>query len=407
MKIAFFSDTYLPEINSVSISLQTLAEELSNRGHDITIFTTGKINNPLESPFEMPSTIKIYRATGIFSHSFKRNSAEVIHRDFREIIDIKPDIIHIHTPFTIGRQGKHASELLRIPLIGSHHTFYANYRQYFIKSDSWFSRRLVRNYTAWFYNHCKLVITPSKAIGEDLIKYGFEGTLSIVPNPINIKKLVPSAPKEILKKNYGLSVGQTGQTDLPNFSLVYFGRLTYEKRLNELFKVFALLSQKYPQIKLSIIGDGPEKTNLEKYAKLLKIRDKIIFFGFLRDQNLIDAVAANDIFISASDTENQPLPIFEAMALGLPQIVAKSPIDEYVENDVTGFIAKEYNFMELSKEATKLIENPALCAKMSENSKKAALKYDISHIAEEYEIIYRDFTTKFPSSKSLSRFKYI
>ena len=105
----------------------------------------------------------------------------------------------------------------------------------------------------------------------------------------------------------------------------------------------------------------------------------------------MDAIAANDIFITASDTENQPLPIFEAMAMGLPQIVAKSPIDEYVENGITGFITEKYSFMELSEKLAKLIDNPSLLAKMSENSKKSALKYDVKNIATEYERIYNDF----------------
>ena len=111
----------------------------------------------------------------------------------------------------------------------------------------------------------------------------------------------------------------------------------------------------------------------------------------LYGQNFINAVAANDIFITASDTENQPLPLFEAMALGLPQVVAKSPIDEYVENGKTGFITQKYSFMELSEKLAKLIENPALRQEMSENSKKAALRYDASNIATEYERIYKDF----------------
>ena len=178
---------------------------------------------------------------------------------------------------------------------------------------------------------------------------------------------------------------------MPEFSLVYFGKITYEKRIHELLKVFALLSPKYPKIKLSLIGDGPERKNLEKFAKRLNIRDKVIFFGMLIDQNFIDAVAANDIFITASDTENQPLPIFEAMALGLPQIVAKSPIDEYVEHGTTGLITERYSFIELSKEITKLIENPTLRQKMSENSQKAAQKYAIENIVLEYEKLYNDF----------------
>ena len=92
--------------------------------------------------------------------------------------------------------------------------------------------------------------------------------------------------------------------------------------------------------------------------------------------------------------ENQPLPLIEAMAIGLPQVVAKSAIDEYVENGVTGQVTERYSFMELSKEITKLIENPVLREKMSENSKKSAQKYDVKNIAKEYERIYLDFSLK-------------
>lgn len=393
MKIAFFTDTFLPEINSISITLFTLANELANRGHDISIFTS-KIPETARSITEQEKSLdlfKIYRASGnILSRQFqiKKNNMEIIHKDFHEILVSKPDIIHIHTPFKIGQQGLRASHLLKIPPIGSHHSFYVNYHQSIFKNEYFFIKLLAKNSISRFYNKCKLVIVPSKAIANDLIKNKLSSPITIIPNPIDIKKLQPSAPKEELKKRCGLPTGQAGLSD---FSLVYFGNITYEKRIHELVKVFALLSPKYPGMRLSIIGDGQERKNLEIFAKKLNIREKIIFFGLLTGQYFVDAIAANDIFITASDTENQPLPIFEAMALGLPQIVAKSPIDEYVENGITGFITEKYSFMELSEKLAKLIESPSLLAKMSGNSKKSAQKYDISRIADEYERIYKDF----------------
>lgn len=382
MKIAFFTDTFYPEINSVSVTLATLSREFADRGHEISVFTANPENsdkNIFDEDVTFPG-VKIYRAKEFPIKIFQRKT-EIIHKDFHEIIALKPDIIHVHTPFGIGRQGIRASELLNVPIIGSHHTFYADYRQYLLKNENFFSKFLLKKYISWFYNNCRLVITPSKAISEDLVQSGLSSPISIIPNPIDTKKLRQSAPKKDLKKKCGL----------PEFSLVYFGRLSYEKRINQLLKVFALLSSKYPKMKLSIIGDGPERKNLEEYAKMLNIRDKVIFFGMLSGQHFVDAIAANDIFISASETENQPLPILEAMAIGLPQIVAKSPIDEYVQHGKTGFITKEYSFMELSKEIARLIENPTLRNQMSENSKKEALKYDVRHIAEEYERIYSDF----------------
>lgn len=383
MRIAFFTDTYLPEINSVSVSLATLSRELAGRGHSILIFTVLPGKEDVPSVEDNEPGITVYRAKEFYPQSFKRK-AETIHSDFHEIIASRPNIIHTHTPFDIGRQAIRAADLLNVPLIGSHHTFYADYRQHSLRGDSFFKRWIMRKYAVWFYNHCKLVITPSKSIAADLGRSHLNPPLSIIPNPVDINKLKPSAPKDILKKKCGL----------PEFSLVYFGHLSYEKRINHLLKVFALLTSKYPKIKLSIIGDGPERKNMEEYAKKLSIRDKVIFFGMLSGQHFIDAIAANDIFISASDTENQPLPIIEAMALGLPQIVAKSPIDEFVVNGKTGFVTKEYSFMELSKEIAKLIEDPTLRNQMSENSKKEALKYDVRHIADEYERIYKDFATQ-------------
>lgn len=362
------------------MSLYTLSQELISRGHDVSVFTMGQDDKRAAGDFDVPELLKIYRTKGA-NADFKRDNSEIIHKDFREILTSKPDIIHVHTPFGIGKQGIRAAHLLDVPLIGSHHSFYVNYEYGAFKGESFLSKILLRKYSVWFYNQCKLVITPSKAIAEDLVKAKLSAPFSIVPNPISIKKLQPSAPKEELKKRAGL----------PEFSLVYFGKITYEKRINELLKVFALLSPKYPKMRLAIVGDGPEKENLKEYAKTLNIDDKVIFFGLLDGQNFIDVVAANDIFITASDTENQPLPIFEAMALGLPQIVAKSPIDEYIEDGKTGFITKKYSFMELSEKLAKLIENPSLRQQMSENSKKTALKYDVSNIAAEYERIYKDF----------------
>lgn len=393
MHIAFFSDTFLPEINSISISLFTLANELANRGHDVSIFTS-KIPEMTQNITEQEKSLdlfKIYRASdNILSQQFqiKKDNVEIIHKDFHEILVSKPDIIHIHTPFEIGQQGMRASHLLKIPPIGSHHSFYVNYHQSIFKNKSFFMKLLAKNSMTRFYNKCKLVIVPSKAIANDLVKNKLSAPITIIPNPIDIKKLQPSAPKEELKKKCGLPA----QTDLSDFSLVYFGNITYEKRIHELIKVFAFLSPKYPRMRLSIIGDGPERKNLETFAKKLNVREKIIFLGLLTGQYFVDAIAANDIFITASDTENQPLPIFEAMALGLPQIVAKSPIDEYIENGITGFVTEKYSFVELSEKLAKLIENPVLRQQMSENSKKAAQKYDISQIADEYERIYKDFT---------------
>lgn len=380
MRIAFFTDTFPPQVNSISISLLTLCTELANRGHDVSVFTGPEEDKNPNSP-QIPEFLKIYRSSDHFSHSFKRNDSETIHKDFREILSSRPDIIHVHTPFAIGKQGARASSLLKVPLIGSHHTFYANYRQKLVGDASFWKKYLIKKYISWFYNKCELVITPSKSIANEISKYGLKAPISIIPNPINTKKLLPSAPKEELKKLCGL----------PEFSLVYVGRISYEKRIHELLKVFALISPKYPKMRLSIIGDGPEKQNLEIFAKRLNIREKVIFFGLLKDQAFVDAVAANDVFMTASDMENQPLPLFEAMAIGLPQIVAKSPIAEYVEQGVTGLITEKYSFMDLSKELTKLIENPELRKKMSENSQKSAAKYDITNIAGEYERIYADF----------------
>lgn len=386
MKIAFFTDTFPPQINSISVSLLTLCEELVNRGHDVSVFTTPERDKGENNP-PMPELLKVFRYSDFLSHSFKRNGQEIIHKDFREIFSSKPDIIHVHTPFAIGKQGVRAAQLLKVPLIGSHHTFYANYHPSLLENRGALADYLIKKRVTKFYNQCQLVICPSRAIATEISRHKLKTPTSIIPHPIDVAKLKPFAPKSDLKKFFGLPA----QTGLPDISLVYMGKLSYEKRIHELLKVFAFLSPKYPKMRLSIIGDGPERKNLEEFSERLQIREKVLFLGLLTGQTFVDAIAANDIFITASDAENQPLPIFEAMALGLPQVVAKSPIAEYIEYGVTGLVTEKYSFMELSKEIAKLIENPSMREKMSESSKKVALKYDVKNIATEHEIIYKDF----------------
>ena len=132
-----------------------------------------------------------------------------------------------------------------------------------------------------------------------------------MPNPVNVEFFVPATSateKKRLKGRFGAG----------KRSIAYMGRISYEKDIDQTIRAFGIASRDLPDTTLMIVGDGPERKRLEALAKELGVDGKTIFTGMLHREDLRDALQANDIFVTASRSENMPVSVVEAMACGLP-----------------------------------------------------------------------------------------
>jgi len=379
MRIAIFSDTFPPQVNGVASVVRDSANMLASMGHDVAVFTVGDKNRKETTAsgatfdvINLPSLSVpkfIYRG-GDFAFALPPGFGTL-----RALKKFKPDIIHTHTPFTAGWGAVFGKKLCGVPLIGTHHTFYDDYLKH-VKIDYAWGRKFSWQYTVAYYNRADVVTSPSRVLGADLAHYGLTRRLEIMPNPVNVEFFVPAtsaAEKKKLKQRFGAG----------KRSAVYMGRISYEKDIDQAIRAFSSAARHIPDATLMIVGDGPERKKLELLAKKLGIEKKIIFTGMLHREDLRDALRANDVFVTASRSENMPVSVIEAMACGLPVASVRAKgIPEIVDHGKNGLLVEPDCPEKLGAAIVQLFSSPTDLQKKSRTSRKLANRYSHKNITE-------------------------
>ncbi|MFA5872254.1 MAG: glycosyltransferase [Parcubacteria group bacterium] len=381
MKIAIFSDTFPPQVDGVSSVASQLAESLLDRGNEVLVVTISK-NGHRESGRQSPERYEIIHLPSLPAPVYSGYRVTLpIRQASRKLKKFYPDVIHTHTPFSVGWEAVQSAKKLGVPLVGTHHTFYDHYLKHVKVNFQWakkFTWKIMVNY----YNHCDMVLSPTQSLADTLIKYGLKSPSEILSNPVNTDLFdsLSRGEKSEEKKKLGLK----------GKSFVYMGRVSYEKSIDQVIKAFAIISKKIPDVKLAIIGDGPEKRPLEILADNLGLEERVIFTGFLYGEKLAKTLGANEVFVTASKSENMPISVLEAMAAGLPVIGARAlGIPEIIKDNENGFLVPPDNTEEMAEKMMELIGEDALLDRFSSASRNLSMKYAREKIAEKHEKIYQ------------------
>lgn len=386
MKIAIFSDTFPPQINGVSNVVYRSGLALARRGHDIRIFTVGRPEK--DRPEILYTDATGGRASVVFLPSIPfwgypgERIALPLGFTLNKIRKFRPDVIHTHTPFGVGWEAVLAAKVLKIPLFGTHHTFYDHYLKLIHLNYDWIKNFSWR-YTVAYYNRCNVILSPSRSLAGVLKSYGAMRPLQILPNSINTD-FFHSVPDNTQKKlkNKSTVAGQT---------LVYVGRVSYEKSLDVVIRALATALQNLPHLQLIIAGDGPARIGLEKLTRDLGVANNVRFLGFCRGSDLLEVLWRGNIFLTASKSENMPISILEAMAAGLPVIgVDALGIPELVKDGLNGFIVAPDNPHLMAQKITELAGNNDLRNNFASASRKLALNYAEDKITRLLENIYQN-----------------
>jgi len=353
---------------------------LANTGHKVTIFTPSKkANDYIDSSLKNLNVVNLYSLPAFVYP----NERMVIPfgKAFKLLKQMEPDIIHAHTPFGAGWLAVRGAKALNVPLVGTHHTFFDHYLKY-IKIDFNWMRNFSWKYTIGYYNKCDLIISPTNSLANVLKSASLKKRVAVIPNFIDTNLFRPISTEQTkieIKKMLGI----------PGDSIAYMGRLGYEKSIDKVVKAFAIMKKDIPDLKLMLIGDGPTKKELQKLAEELGILKDVIFTGFLYDQDLVEALWANDVFITASKSENMPLPLLEAMATGLPVVsVREKGIAEIVKENENGFFAKTDDVEDIAKKVLEILNDKATLKKFRNASRKLALDYSPDKVIKSLENTY-------------------
>ncbi len=384
MKIAIFTDTFLPQINGIVTATINLAKGLADKGHKIIIIAP-KFKNFKEFSYH---NIKVKRTASIpaffyegfkFTHSFSFNTFKLLRKE-------KVDLIHFQTPITVSLQGIILAKILDIPLIGTFHTFFAD-PQYLkhIKINHKFIQNISWAYARKYYNCCDLITCPSESTKEELIKHKFKAPIKTISNGIDSSIFTNINTKE-LRDKYNKN----------DKLLLFVGRIAHEKNIFYLLDCFRLVINKIPEARLLIIGDGPQMEELKFRIKKFNLIKNVFILGKIEHDILVKSAIykACDLFVTASITENQPMTILEAQANGLVCVgINKRGIKDLIKTKYNGYATK-YNKSEFVNSIIKLLTNNNLYKKMQKNTLKEIKNHEMGNVINIWEKEYQNLINK-------------
>ncbi len=235
---------------------------------------------------------------------------------------------------------------------------------------------------------------------KPLVKLVWARSGAVIANSQGLKTLaLQSKPEQKIEVIYnGIDIDEffpLYNLEKNIFNILCLSRLTPRKGVTYLIDAIKKLAEKYPQIKLKIVGEGDSKQELMDQVKSLSLEDKVEFTGLIRHEHLPPVYKKAHMFVLPSLNEGMSNVILEAIASGLPVVTTDTGgSKELVQDGVNGFIVKMKDSGDIAEKLEKLVIDPELCMKMSQESRRVAEGLSWRKVAEEYVNIYFEIAGK-------------
>ncbi|WP_243291154.1 glycosyltransferase family 1 protein [Bacillus sp. FJAT-47783] len=352
MKVAIFTDTFYPDVNGVARTLKRFTDHLEKRGHEYRVFAPESTNDHLFS-----NNIRRFTSLPFFLYPECRLALPNMLQIKAELIRFQPDLIHIATPFNVGLCGLHYAKKLNIPLVGSYHTDFDQYLEYY---DLQLFSKLLWKYMHWFHRPFEKIFVPSHFTMEQLTKHGFTN-LHIWARGVDCQMFHPYFDKLEIRTKYNLK---------EKYILSYVGRIAPEKDIETLITIANNLPEHVKQnVHWLIVGEGPSLEEMKQKAPT-----NSTFTGFLKGEELAKVYATSDLFVFPSPTETFGNVVLEAMASGTPTIGANSGgVKNIIQHYKTGSLCEMKQANQFIEEIAYLLSNDSKRIEMGHEARSYAL----------------------------------
>lgn len=376
MKIALFTHVYIPFTNGIATSVSELASNLKLKGHDVIIVTNNYDNyknickNDHYKIISLPIFYQNLKTPLLINPSL-----------YKYLLNNNIDLIHTHSDFGLAFLGRKYAKFLDIPIIQTYHCNYLEYaKEHFGKKSEIILKKPIKYYTKVLCKTANRIIVPSENTKELINdKFNIKSKIDVIPNGINLDKFNKKIDIKSLKDEYNISKD--------DFVILSISRLSKEKKIENIIKVFSYFKN-YNNIKLLIVGGGPEAKKLINLSKKLNLNN-IIFTGEVAYSNIQKYYQLGDVFINDSQFETQGLSTIEALASSIPCICPNIPFYNKLIDDLeNGMLYNNYN--ELISIIKLLYNNKKILLSMKENARTSSLKFSIDEAVFKLEKLYEE-----------------
>jgi phosphatidylinositol alpha 1,6-mannosyltransferase len=300
LRLALFCDSYLPQLNGVSLLLQRLTTAIHERGGSVRVFTT---TDP-DATFD--ANVRRWPSMSFWLYPEHRLALPTRASVRRELRAWEPTLIHAASPFGMGLAARSGALDLGIPFVSSYHTSWSAYTHFY---GLGFLRNITWTYLRWYHNAGMRTYAPTVAVQKELQGHGIDRT-AIWSRGVDTSRFSPAFRSRALRERLG--------ADDDAVIAIYVGRLGAEKGLAVAMEgMHEVQESSGRRVICAIAGDGPYADELRRIAPR-----NTRFVGRLSGRDLSEFYASADLFMFPSATDTFGNVLLEAMASGLPVVGA-------------------------------------------------------------------------------------
>jgi len=353
MKIAIFTETFLPKVDGIVTRLMRTLEQLAVLGHEALIF----------APHDPPQNFAGHKVIRVPALPFKPWYPELFlglprPRLGRELDAFQPDVVHVVNPVVLGLWGTALAKQRNLPLLASYHTDVTQYARHLkLPMLQEPSRRFLRD----VHNQAHVNLCTSEPMVRSARGLGIK-RVRLWPKAVDTELFRPERATRAMRERLS-----GGHPDDPLMLCV--GRLSYEKRIDWLYAPVTQL----PNVRLALVGSGPAEAELKKRFK----GTNTVFTGYMAGTELASAYASSDVFAFPSDTETLGFVAMEAMASGTPTVGARAGgIPDVITEEVNGLMFTPGDLGDLTAKLKRLLFNEAERTRLAQAARAEMLRHD-------------------------------
>jgi glycosyltransferase involved in cell wall biosynthesis len=352
LRLALVSDTWGPQVNGVTRTLERLAQTVRDRGGAVEVFTTSDPGASEEAGVHRADSLPLWLYPQL------RVAPPRPRPLIRAMRAWGATLVHAATPFGMGVGGRAAARALGLPLVTSYHTHFGAYLPHYALGAA---TGMLERYLRWFHNGGRRTYCPTQAVARELEGRGFANA-AVWGRGVDADRFSPAWRTGAIRQLHG---GRDNE-----LLVAYVGRVAREKGIDELLDAMQLLHAlpDAPPCRLLVVGDGP-------HLAACRAREvpRVTFTGRASGETLARLYASADLFVFPSTTDTFGNVTLEAMASGLPVVAAECAVTRELLPAGAGSFYAAGDTRALAAHIARWGRDPALRIAAGRNGREAAL----------------------------------